>query len=256
MKKLPRSSVPRNSVSKTRLDVHLVETCQFESRARAREAIEAGLVRVDGVIARKPSTPVVEGAVVAAEALHPYVSRAALKLKGALDIFDVTIAGKPCLDVGASTGGFVEVLLEQGASRIVAVDVGTGQLHSRLRDDGRVISLESQDARDLTREQAGAPQIITCDASFIGLAKVIERPLSLAADTCDLIALFKPQFEVGRSAVGKGGIVKDNAALQAALERFRIWLNGRYGFEIRGVADSPITGGDGNREFLVHARKG
>ncbi|PIW29528.1 MAG: TlyA family rRNA (cytidine-2'-O)-methyltransferase, partial [Rhodobacterales bacterium CG15_BIG_FIL_POST_REV_8_21_14_020_59_13] len=100
------------------------------------------------------------------------------------------------------------------------------------------------------------PEVITCDASFIGLAKVIETPLSLAAERCDLIALFKPQFEVGRKHVGKGGLVKDNAALKAALERFRIWLNGRYGFEIRAVADSPVTGGDGNREFLVHARKG
>jgi 23S rRNA (cytidine1920-2'-O)/16S rRNA (cytidine1409-2'-O)-methyltransferase len=242
-------------VTKTRLDLYLVEHCGFESRARAREAITAGLVSIDGRVITRPSAAVTDGALVEAKPLHPYVSRAALKLAGALDAFDVEIAGKDCLDIGASTGGFVEVLLAAGARRVIAVDVGTGQLHARLRDDERVTSLEGQDARDLTAEQVGQPAIITCDASFIGLAKVIERPLSLAADHCDLIALFKPQFEVGRLAVGKGGIVKDNAALQAALERFRIWLNGRYGFEICGIIDSPISGGDGNREFLIHARK-
>lgn len=243
-------------MSKQRLDVHLVEHCGFESRARARQAIEAGLVRVDGRIARKASLAVTPDTEIVAEALHPYVSRAALKLAGALDVFDVDISGKNCLDIGASTGGFVEILLKAGAQSVVAVDVGKGQLHSKFKDDPRVISLEGQDARDVTAEQAGHPAIITCDASFIGLAKVIDRPLSLAGGSCDLIALFKPQFEVGRKAVGKGGIVKDNAALQAALERFRIWLNGRYGFEVRGVADSPIAGADGNREFLIHARKG
>ena len=214
-------------------------------------------MRVDGHCVRKASFPVAEGVVISAEKLHPYVSRAALKLKGALDEFDVEVTDKTCLDVGASTGGFIEVLLESGAGHVIGVDVGTGQLHSKLRQDPRVTSLEQTDARNLVAENLPAPPaIITCDASFIGLAKVIETPLSLAADQCDLIGLFKPQFEVGRLHVGKGGLVKDDAALKAALERFRIWLNGRYGFDIRGVADSPISGGDGNREFLVHARKG
>lgn len=245
------------AVSTTRLDVYLVESGQFGSRARARAAIEAGKVLVDRKTVVKASFAVPEGAIVVAEDLHPYVSRAALKLKGALDVFDVDVKGKTCLDVGASTGGFIEVLLEAGARHVTGVDVGTGQIHSKLKEDKRVTSLEQMDARDLRAESLPAPpEIITCDASFIGLAKVIEWPLSLAADQCDLIALFKPQFEVGRSHVGKGGIVKDNAALQAALERFRVWLNGRHGFEIRGVAESPVTGGDGNREFLVHARKG
>lgn len=244
-------------MSKARLDVYLTESGQFESRARARAAIEGGKVRVDGKTVLKASFPVSEGACVEAEDLHPWVSRAALKLKGALDVFDVDVAGKTCLDIGASTGGFIDVLLEAGARHVTGVDVGTGQLHPALKLDSRVTSLERQDARELVlTDLPSAPDIITCDASFIGLAKVIERPLSLAAGQCDLIALFKPQFEVGRSHVGKGGLVKDNAALQAALERFRIWLNGREGFEIRGVTDSPVTGGDGNREFLVHARKG
>lgn len=253
----PLSALHNKAVSKTRLDVYLVTSGQFDSRAQARAAIEAGKVLVDGQVVRKASLAVAEGAVISAEKLHPYVSRAALKLKGALDEFDVDVTGKACLDVGASTGGFIEVLLEAGARHVTGVDVGTGQLHSTLRQDARVTSLEQMDARELTAESLPAPpEIITCDASFIGLAKVIDTPLSLAAARCDLIALFKPQFEVGRLHVGKGGLVKDDAALRAALERFRIWLNGRYGFEIRGVADSPITGGDGNREFLVHARKG
>lgn len=244
-------------MSKTRLDVWLVESGRFESRAQARAAIEAGKVSVNGEIIAKASFTVPDGAHVEAEKLHPYVSRAALKLKTALETFDVDVSGKCCLDVGASTGGFVEVLLQAKAAHVDAVDVGSGQLHSRLRTDSRVRSLEQQDARDLSAGQLSAPPaIITCDASFIGLAKVIDRPLSLAAQQCDLVALFKPQFEVGRTHVGKGGIVKDNAALQAALERFRLWLDGRYGFHIRGVADSPIAGGDGNREFLIHARKG
>lgn len=243
-------------MSTTRLDVYLVDNGQFPSRARARAAIEAGKVRVDRKTVLKASFPVPEDAIVEAEDLHPYVSRAALKLKGALEEFDVDVKDKTCLDIGASTGGFIEVLLEAGARHVTGVDVGTGQLHSALRDDARVTSLEQKDARELEWADLPAPpEIITCDASFIGLAKVIERPLSLAADRCDLIALFKPQFEVGRNHVGKGGIVKDDAALQAALERCRIWLNGRYGFGIRGVTGSPVTGGDGNREFLIHARK-
>ncbi len=140
---------------------------------------------------------------------------------------------------------------------MAAVDVGRDQLHARLRGDARVHSLEQTDARSLSVDDIGfRPAIITCDASFIGLAKVIETPLSLAADQCDLVALFKPQFEVGPKNIGKGGLVKDNAALKAALAEFEVWINGRSGFDLQGVIDSPITGGDGNREFLVHARKG
>lgn len=245
-----------NAVVRRRLDVYLVEVGHYDSRAKAREAILAGKVAVDGQIARKPSMSISENASITAEALHPYVSRAALKLRGALDIFDVSVSGKVCLDVGASTGGFTEVLLEAGADQVIAVDVGTGQLHSRLTADDRVISLQQQDARSLTAEQFDtAPEIITCDASFIGLSKVIETPLKLAAQQCDLIALFKPQFEVGPGNIGKGGLVKNNAAIEAALDEFRYWIDGRSGFQIISTADSPIAGGDGNREFLIHARK-
>jgi 23S rRNA (cytidine1920-2'-O)/16S rRNA (cytidine1409-2'-O)-methyltransferase len=249
----------RNSgaVTRTRLDVHLVEIGVFESRTRARSAIEAGLVTVDSRLVTKSSFPVPDGAQVDAQPLHPYVSRAALKLRGALDQFPVDVSRKKCLDVGASTGGFVDVLLEAGAARIAAVDVGRDQLHKRLRGNARVQSMEQTDARNLTEGILGfRPAIITCDASFIGLSKVIETPLALAADQCDLIALFKPQFEVGPKNIGKGGLVKDNAAVEAALDQFDVWVNGRSGFAMQAVIDSPITGGDGNREFLVHARKG
>ncbi|GJL97597.1 MAG: TlyA family rRNA (cytidine-2'-O)-methyltransferase [Hyphobacterium sp.] len=249
----------RNSgaVTRTRLDVYLVESGAFESRARARAAIEAGLVSVDSRIITKASFQLPDGAHVSAQPLHSYVSRAALKLRGALDHFPVDVGGKNCLDVGASTGGFVEVLLEAGAAHVAAVDVGRDQLHEKLRGDRRVQSLEKTDARYLSIEGIGfRPAIITCDASFIGLAKVIETPLTLAAGQCDLVALFKPQFEVGQKNVGKGGLVKDNAASLAALDQFRIWICGRSGFEVQTVIDSPVTGGDGNREFLVHARKG
>jgi 23S rRNA (cytidine1920-2'-O)/16S rRNA (cytidine1409-2'-O)-methyltransferase len=253
----PLLALRNSAVTRTRLDVYLVDTGIFESRARARAAIEAGLVAIDSRIVTKASFSVPDGAVVKARQLHPYVSRAALKLRGALDQFPVDVPGKKCLDVGASTGGFVDVLLEAGAACVAAVDVGRDQLHAKLRGDARVRSLEQTDARTLSEDDLGfRPQIITCDASFIGLAKVIETPLSLAADQCDLIALFKPQFEVGPKNIGKGGLVKNNAALEAALDQFQVWMHGRSGFDVQAVIDSPITGGDGNREFLVHARKG
>ena len=244
-------------MSKIRLDVYLVASGQFESRAQARAAIEGGKVLVNGRPITKASFPVPDGANIEAEKLHPYVSRAALKLKDALNVFAVDVKNKICLDIGASTGGFVQVLLESGADHVTGVDVGTGQLHAIVRANPRVTSLEQTDARDLTSEDLrGSPEIITCDASFIGLAKVIETPLSLAAETCDLIALFKPQFEVGPRHVGKGGLVINDAAQRTALADFRVWLNSRHGFNICDVTDSPITGGDRNCEFLVHARKG
>ncbi|WP_421792349.1 TlyA family RNA methyltransferase [Hyphobacterium sp.] len=240
----------------SRLDVFLVQSGQFETRARSREAILAGRVSVDGKVVRKPSFRISHGMSVESEALHPYVSRAALKLKGALETFEVSVSGKTCLDIGASTGGFVEVLLEASAKHVIAVDVGKAQLHEKLKRDPRVLSLEQQDARDLDADQfSEAPAIITCDASFIGLAKIIERPLALSAPSSDLIALFKPQFEVGPAHVGKGGLVKDNAAIAAALEVFKAWLDTQTDFHFVAQKDSPITGGDGNREWLIHARK-
>lgn len=238
-----------------RADKFLVEHGFFPTRAKAQAAIEAGKVRADGQCIVKPSQSVREGAVIEAEAAHPYVSRAALKLAAGLDAFDIDPKGRLCLDVGASTGGFTQVLLERGAAKVIAVDVGRGQLDDALRADRRVLCLEATDARVLTLEMIGGaqPSLIVCDASFISLEKVLARPLSLAAPGAELVALFKPQFEVGRAHVGKGGIVKNVAATERAEKKARAFVE-RAGFEVMGLVDSPIAGGDGNRERLIGAR--
>ncbi len=238
-----------------RLDVELVQRGLAASRAQAREAIEAGNVTVNGVPATKASQVVPAGAVIAAIPLHPWVSRGGIKLDHALDVFGIDVAGRHCLDIGSSTGGFTDVLLSRAARRVVAVDVGVGQLHPRLRADLRVISLESTDARDLDAAMIlEPPTLLVCDASFIGLAKLLAVPLSLAAADARLVALFKPQFEVGRENIGKGGIVTDLVATDAAAQALESWL-GRQGWSVKKWADSPITGGDGNRERLFLAAR-
>lgn len=239
-----------------RADKYLVEHGFFDTRAKAQAAIAAGNVRVDGKVWAKASRSIPDGAMVEAEAAHPYVSRAALKLVAGLDAFDIDPAGRTCLDVGSSTGGFTEVLLERGAARVIAVDVGRDQLDAKLRGDDRVLSLEGQDARTLTLDLIGgeAPSLVVCDASFISLEKVLATPLALAAPGADLIALFKPQFEVGRAHVGKGGIVKDIEATERAEESARAFL-ARAQFAVSGTVESPIQGGDGNQERLIAARK-
>lgn len=229
----------------------------LESRGKARAAIAAGLVSADGVSVTKPSQKIDPDAVIEAAPAHPWVSRAALKLVSGLDNFGIDPAGKTCLDVGASTGGFSQVLIARGAAKVFAVDVGRDQLHASLRADPRIVSLESTDARKLSPDAiTESPELIVCDASFIGLEKVLARPLELAAPTCDLVALIKPQFEVGRENIGKGGIVKDKTATEAAVTRISAWINAQSGFSVIGVCESPITGGDGNVEFLIAARKG
>jgi 23S rRNA (cytidine1920-2'-O)/16S rRNA (cytidine1409-2'-O)-methyltransferase len=239
----------------TRLDVELVNRGLFSSRAQARAAIEAGKVLVDGVVAAKPGLVVRADAQITAGAAHPWVSRGGVKLAHALDAFEVTPAGRACLDVGASTGGFTDVLLSRGARRIVAVDVGRGQLHAKLQNDSRVISLEGTDARALTAGLVGeSPTLVVCDASFIGLAKVLGKALSLAAPGADLIALFKPQFEVGPANVGKGGLATDAAAIKAAAKSVQDWLYNE-GWPVIAWTSSPIAGGDGNQERLLHAKK-
>ncbi|MCR9128010.1 MAG: TlyA family RNA methyltransferase [Alphaproteobacteria bacterium] len=237
-----------------RADRYLVEQGYFETRAKAQAAIEAGGVRVNGAVLTKPSQKVPDGAVIQAEPAHPYVSRAALKLLAGLDAFGVDPAGLTCLDVGSSTGGFTQVLLERGAAFVAAVDVGRDQLHASLHAEPRVLSLEGTDARTLMLDQIGgrAPELVVCDASFISLEKVLARPLELAAAKARLIALFKPQFEVGRAHVGKGGLVKDAEAVERAEENARAFL-ARAGFKLLGSIESPITGGDGNRERLIFA---
>lgn len=186
-------------------------------------------------------------------AAHPWVGRGALKLVHALDLWPVPIAGQVVLDVGASTGGFTEVCLSRGATRVYAVDVGRGQLHPRVAADPRVVSLEATDARELTPELVPErPGVIVTDVSFIALAKALPAALALAQPGAHLIALVKPQFEVGREKVGKGGVVTDAAAQAAALEAVKAFVSGS-GWRVHAAAASPITGGDGNREFLLWA---
>lgn len=239
-----------------RADIFLVETGYAASRSEAQAAIKAGLVKVDGEVLDKPSRHVAPGAAVAYQKPHPFVSRGALKLAAALDRFRLSPDGRVALDIGASTGGFTEVLLAGGARKVYAIDVGHDQLHARLRRDPRVVAKDGLNARDLTAaevpEAAGA---IVADVSFIGLKLVLLPALALAAKEAWLVALVKPQFEVGRAGVGKGGIVRNEAARQAAVEEIVAFLTQQSGWTVLGTMDSPIAGGDGNREFLVAAQK-
>jgi 23S rRNA (cytidine1920-2'-O)/16S rRNA (cytidine1409-2'-O)-methyltransferase len=226
------------------------------SRARARAAIEAGGVTVNGAPARAPSQSVAVDAVVTYADAHRFVGRGALKLDHALTLWPVPVEGRLVVDVGASTGGFTEVCLERGAAHVHAVDVGQGQLHPRLAADPRVTNLERTDARDLAPDRVPeAPGLIVCDASFIGLAKVLPAALALAAPGADLVTLVKPQFEMaGRADVGRGGVVRDETARAESLARVSDWIAAQ-GWTVRATADSPIAGGDGNREYLLWATK-
>lgn len=207
----------------------------------------------DGRPVAKASELIEEAAVVEAVAAHPWVGRGALKLSHALDLWPVPVSGRVVLDVGASTGGFTEVCLRGGAARVYAVDVGRGQLHPRIAADSRVVAMEATDARDLTPALIPEPPgLIVTDVSFISLEKALPAALGLAAAGADLIALVKPQFEVGREHVGKGGLVTDAAARSRALEAVRAFVEGQ-GWRVGEVADSPILGGDGAREFLLWA---
>ncbi|MGH6950875.1 MAG: TlyA family RNA methyltransferase, partial [Vitreimonas sp.] len=201
-------------MSRTRADLLLVARGLAESRAKARAAIEAGGVRADGAPVARPSDLLAEDAALEVSPPHPWVSRGGVKLAAALDAFGIDPSGRVCLDVGASTGGFTHVLLTRGAARVYAVDVGSGQLHASLRTDPRVASIEQTDARALTRGIiADAPSLVVCDASFIGAAKVLKTPLSLAAAAADLVVLIKPQFEAGP---GKGGVLAEADARAVA----------------------------------------
>ena len=241
-------------MSRKRLDLLLVERGLFESRAKAVAAIVAGLVRVEDRTASKASEMVDETAAITAGAAHPWVGRGALKLNHALSQWPIAVEGRVVLDVGASTGGFTEVCLSRGACRVYAVDVGRGQLHARIKADPRVIDLQAIDARALDRQVIPEPvDRIVCDVSFIGLAKALPAALALAAPDADLVALVKPQFEVGPARVGKGGVVRDEGDRQRALQGVKDFLEAA-GWTTREVADSPILGADGNREFLLWAR--
>lgn len=240
---------------KQRIDQLLVSRGLFDSRSKAAAAIAAGRVKADGRTVAKPSEAVDEDALIDAEPAHPWVGRGALKLDHALSLWPIPVEGRAVLDVGASTGGFTEVCLNRGARHVVAVDVGRGQLHPSLVADPRVTNLEATDARDLTAELLGrTPDLVVCDASFIGLAKVLPAALSLAAPDADLIALVKPQFEAGPALVGKGGLVRDAAVHAHVVAEVSAWLEGQ-GWAVRETAASPIEGGEGQREYLLWASK-
>jgi len=213
-----------------RADIYLVQHGHYESRARAQAAIKAGLVVVNGKLLKKPSDKIPDNAVIKAGQDHPWVSRGGM-------------------------GGFTDVLIQKGAAHIYAVDVGHGQLHRRLIGHQKISSMEGQDARNLTAASfPQAPQLIVCDASFISAMKVLAVPLSLAANAAELVTLVKPQFEVGKAGIGKGGIVKSEAAALAALAEVKDWVAAQ-GWEVLAAEMSPIKGGSGNTEHLLHARK-
>jgi 23S rRNA (cytidine1920-2'-O)/16S rRNA (cytidine1409-2'-O)-methyltransferase len=243
--------------TKERLDQLLVAQGLAPTRAKAQALILAGEVFRGEERLDKPGTTFDPATELRLRTTGPvYVSRGAFKLIAGLDRFAIDPLGLLCLDIGASTGGFTEVLLERGAARVVAVDVGHGQLDWRLRNDPRVVVLEKTNARHLTADLLpGPPSLVVCDASFIGLRTVLPAALGLAAPGAWLIALIKPQFEAGREAVGKGGVVRDPAVHAAVCERVRCWLAEEQGWTVLGIEPSPILGPKGNREFLIAARK-
>lgn len=240
-----------------RLDHELVARKLARTRAQARDLILRGEVTVDGLGAVKPAQAVTTDAEIAITggATH-YVSRGALKLVAGLDAFGFDPAGRVALDVGASTGGFTQVLLERGAAKVYAVDVGRGQLDKQLSCDPRVVALESTDARKLSTDLVLEPvAALVADLSFISLQKALPAALALTGPAAWLVGLVKPQFEAGRDAVGKGGIVRDAAQRQAAVDGMAEWINSYPGWRLAGVAESPISGGDGNQEYLLGATR-
>ncbi|MBN9315819.1 MAG: TlyA family RNA methyltransferase [Devosia sp.] len=235
-----------------RLDQELEARGLLPSRARARDAILRGTVTVNGSVAAKPNQQVDESDAIALDdPAARYVSRAALKLVAGLDAGNIDPRGKTCLDLGSSTGGFTQVLLERGAVRVHAVDVGHAQLHESLRCDPRVVSLEGVNGRDLDRNLIPDPiELIVSDVSFVSILKVIDPALALAAPGAEAVILIKPQFEVGRDHIGKGGIVTDDTAIADAVERVVSHM-ATAGWAHRFSIASPITGGDGNREIVA-----
>ncbi|MEO9530009.1 TlyA family RNA methyltransferase [Roseibium sp.] len=238
---------------KQRLDQHLVDTGQFQSRARARDAILRGTVSVDGALCTKPAHKTSPAsAIIVRDPASGYVSRAALKLIEGLARFGIDPAGRICLDIGASTGGFTQVLLERGAARVHAIDVGHGQLHDSLRQNALVRVREGLNARDLTLPDLDGdhPQLLVSDVSFISLKLALPPALALAAPGAQGLFLVKPQFEAGKDRIGKGGLV-DAAVAETVAEDLQAWLGTVPGWQAGAIVPSPVKGGDGNSEWLL-----
>ena len=239
--------------TKQRADQALVACGLAESRARAQALILAGVVFSGETRVEKAGQMLAEDALIEVRGRdHPWVSRGGLKLAHALDHFAIDPTGLVCLDIGASTGGFTDVLLTRGAAKVYAVDVGHGQLAWKLREDPRVVVLERTNARYLSAQEVPeSVALITCDASFIGLERILPAPMALAAVGARLIALIKPQFEVGKGEVGKGGVVRDAALHEAVCARIEGWLGNQSGWRVLGLTESPVLGPEGNKEFLI-----
>lgn len=239
-----------------RLDQALVSRGLADSRAKAQSLIREGFVLVGGAVQQKPALAVSDtDDIVVKGKLHPWVSRGGMKLAHALEVFDIGVAGKTCLDLGASTGGFTDVLLQNGAVKVFAVDVGHDQLHEKIAHDSRVVNLQCLHAKDVTTDHVPEKIDFLCvDLSFISVTKALPFVLPLLSPAARMVVLIKPQFEAGRENIGKGGIVKDEAAQKAAIESVLRFLQ-EQGFLLSDVIASPIDGGDGNREFLVAASR-
>ena len=253
-------------MEKLRLDLLVVERGLCESREKAKRAIMAGQVLVAGQVTDKPSAEVATDAAIELKAEEKFVSRGGHKLEAALDHFKIRVTGAVCVDLGASTGGFTDCLLQRGAARVHAVDVGKGQLAYKLRRDQRVVVHDGVNARHLQRQQIGeAADIVTMDVAFIGLAKVLPAAKELlkpaagsGSTSCDsgvIIALIKPQFEAGPKDVGKGGVVKDPAVHKRVVEEVRTFATKELGMRCDGVIESPLLGPAGNKEFLICLRR-
>ncbi|MGD1877441.1 MAG: TlyA family RNA methyltransferase [Kiloniellaceae bacterium] len=259
----PRGPLPLSKPGKTRgpkqrVDVALVERGLVESRAKAQALIMAGKVFAgERKLAKAGESIAEEQALEVRGQDHPWVSRGGLKLAHALEAFSLDPTGQICLDIGASTGGFTDVLLQAGAAKVYAVDVGHGQLAWKLRNDPRVVVLERTNARMLTAAQVPEPaDLLVCDASFIGLEVLLPAPLALMKPQAAMAVLIKPQFEVGKARVGKGGVVRNPALHEEVCARIRDWVNAQAGWTVAGIVESPITGPEGNKEFLLVARRG
>lgn len=240
---------------KKRIDLILVEKGLAPSRARARELVKGGLVKANNLPVIKPSSEFgAETHIEITGDVHNWVGRGGQKLDHALQEFSLQVRGKTCLDLGASTGGFTDVLLHWGAKKVYAVDVGHGQLAGKLKADARVINIEGTHAKDLDKKIIPEPlQVIVVDVSFISLAKILSYATALAAKECDLVCLIKPQFEVGRENIGKGGIVRDEGLQRKACKDVQDYIESSLKWDVKGIIKSPIDGGDGNREFLLAA---